>query len=677
MFGTEAEPILPSDAGKEPGLEFMRNNMIWICLFLVLLTGIVAYSNTLDVPFQFDDVEQLEKNPVITSLDNFVLSDKGYNFMPRRFVGYLTFALNYYFGGFDVTGYHVVNLSIHIINSMLIYFLVILTFRTPYFDDRRTAEKSEQAEVRSKKSKTGNKTVRDSFVSIHYPHFVALFSALLFVSHPLQTQAVTYIVQRLTSLATLFYLLSIVMYIKGREMQVEVKVKIEKDSNSTLRPHLSPLTCLILSFIAAVCAMKTKEIAFTLPIMILLYEFTFFRSSLKTKLLFLIPMLLTLMIIPLSMMQTDKPLGELLSDLSEKSRLQTNISRWDYLLTEMRVIVTYIRLLLFPVNQNLDYDYPIYQSFFKPQVFLSFLLLSVLFGTALYLMYKSRLNATARSTKSTVSDELTEAQVRRSENYSPSTLRLSRLISFGILWFFLALSVESSFIPIADVIFEHRVYLPSVGIFIAISSAFLMLTKNFRTKWRKTDQVVIAVFGTVIVILAGATIARNATWQSRIAIWEDVVNKSPGKARGYNDLGNAYNRAGLLAKAEEAYNRAITLDPDNFDAHNDRAIMYAKDNQIEKAIEEFKKAIALNATYAKPHTNLGVIYAQSNQLEKAIEEFNRSIELNPNNSDVFKNRGITYARMGDTVKAIQDFTRACFMGNRESCGHLKKMEGGK
>ncbi len=121
--------------------------------------------------------------------------------------------------------------------------------------------------------------------------------------------------------------------------------------------------------------MKTKEIAFTLPIMILLYEFIFFKSTLKRKLVFLVPVLLTLVIVPMSMLHIDKPLGEVLSDLSEKSRLQTDMSRGDYLMTEMRVIVTYIRLIFLPVNQNLDYDYPIYRSFFSPPVFLSFLFL--------------------------------------------------------------------------------------------------------------------------------------------------------------------------------------------------------------------------------------------------------------------------------------------------------------
>jgi hypothetical protein len=135
--------------------------------------------------------------------------------------------------------------------------------------------------------------------------------------------------------------------------------------------------------------MKTKEIAFTLPIIIVLYEFTFFKSTMKKKLLFLLPVVLTLIVVPLSVMGTGRPLGEILSDLSEKTRVQTDISRADYFLTEMRVITTYIRLLFLPVNQNLDYDYPIAHSLFSPPVLLSCLFLLSLLGLAGYLLYKS------------------------------------------------------------------------------------------------------------------------------------------------------------------------------------------------------------------------------------------------------------------------------------------------
>ncbi|MFI5296251.1 MAG: hypothetical protein ACHQ0Y_14655, partial [Thermodesulfovibrionales bacterium] len=109
----------------------MKN--VFFHLSIVAIVGLAAYSNTSGVPFQFDDFSNISDNPVIADLDNFISGARGYDYNPRRYIGYLTFALNYHFGGLNVSGYHVVNLAVHILNAMLVYFLVILTFRTPYF----------------------------------------------------------------------------------------------------------------------------------------------------------------------------------------------------------------------------------------------------------------------------------------------------------------------------------------------------------------------------------------------------------------------------------------------------------------------------------------------------------------------------------------------------------------
>jgi len=202
--------------------------------------------------------------------------------------------------------------------------------------------------------------------------------------------------------------------------------------------------------------MKTKEIAFTLPATVVLYEFMFFKSSVRKRLIFLAIVALTLTIIPLSLLHSDKPLSAILSELSERTRIQTDMPRWHYLVTQMRVIVTYLRLVFLPVGQNLDYDYPIYHSLFTPQVFFSFLLLLAIVGSALYLLSASR---------------------SRHSGSSPRAVPY-RLISFGIFWFFITLSVQSSIVPIVDVIFEHRVYSPSVGLFIAIITCVVTAAKG-------------------------------------------------------------------------------------------------------------------------------------------------------------------------------------------------------
>jgi len=135
------------------------------------------------------------------------------------------------------------------------------------------------------------------------------------------------------------------------------------------------------SFLFAVLAMKTKEIAFTLPVCIAVYEFMFFSGKPIKRGLYLIPLLLTMLIIPTTLLSLNAPLGDIMDEVSEVTRDNPDISRLSYLFTQFRVIVTYIRLLIFPINQNLDYDYPVYNSLFDPAVLFSFMFVLLVFGT--------------------------------------------------------------------------------------------------------------------------------------------------------------------------------------------------------------------------------------------------------------------------------------------------------
>jgi len=160
---------------------------------IIILLGFLVYSATFKVPFVLDDRHVIIENPAVRDLGYF-MDPAGIS--GKRFIGYLTFALNYKLHGLDVTGYHAFNLLVHLINALLVYLLVVFTFNTPWF--------------------SGN-GLKDMSGMRHSRNRIALFTALLFVSHPVQTQAVTYISQRFASLATMFYLLSLVMYIKWRE----------------------------------------------------------------------------------------------------------------------------------------------------------------------------------------------------------------------------------------------------------------------------------------------------------------------------------------------------------------------------------------------------------------------------------------------------------------------------
>jgi len=588
-------------------MEFLKKPVVH--LLIILVVGFLAYSNTFHGPIQWDGVQMITENPVIKDLGNFISNARGYEFNPRRFIGNLTFALNYKFGGSSVVGYHAVNLIIHLITALLVYFLVILTFKTPF--------------------------TRLSGGSVTLSPFIALFSALLFVSHPIQTEAVSYVYQRFTSLATLFYLLSLVMYVKGR-LASEGQEDTGQDAEGGGQPgeekiNGRSLLFYLVSLIAAVLAMKTKEIAFTLPIIVILYEFTFFKLSFKKKILFLVPIALTLIIIPLSLLQSSKSIGELLSDVSAKARLQTNMPRWDYLMTELRVIVTYIRLLAAPVNQNADYDYPIYTSLLTPPVFLSFIFLLLILGLGAYLLYSSQ---------------------RGRLKTSPSAPH-ERLIGFGILWFFITLSVESSVIPIVDVIFEHRVYLPSVGFFVGLSTGLLLLAQRF-----KIENIIAAFLCLAIVALSGLTYARNSLWMNTIKLWSDTAMKSPNKPRPHFNLGDAYADAGRMDESLSEFEKAVVVKPYDPQAHYNLGVAYSKRHRNDEAVREYQNALYLYPAYANAHNNLGFTYAEMGRENDALQEYKAAIAIMPDYADAHFNLGSVYADRGLYDEAISELQRA-------------------
>ncbi len=573
---------------------------VYFHFLIIAVVGAIAYSNTLHYPFVLDDKYQIMNNQMLRSLDNFWLAlgghnfgSSGYQYIPSRFVGYLSFALNYHFGGYEVRGYHLTNLAIHILNAFLVYYFLHLTFKTPLM-------------------------LKGPLLSAPAP--VALFAALLFVSHPIQTQAVTYIVQRFASLATLFYLLALVFYIKGRLAGQPGG----KTDGSSMR--VSSVLFFLVSLVSAVLAMKTKEISFTLPIVIILYEHVFFATPLRKKLLFLLPVVLTIVIVPLSVVHSGKPLGEILSDISETTRVQTELPRWDYLMTEMSVITTYIRLIFVPVNQNLDYDYPIYHSLLSPPVLFSFGLLLSIFCLGVYLLFSGKWKAV-----------------------SP----YRRLIGFGILWFFITLSVESSIIPIADVIFEHRVYLPLVGFLISITAGVFAAAS-----WLRKERYVAIVFVLVSLALTGATYARNNTWKSGTDLWEDVVRKSSNKARPHDCLGVAYTREGRLDEAMREFQTALRINPGYVDSHTNLGVVYGQEGRLDEAMGEFQTALGLKPDYVEAHNNLGVVYRRQGRLADAMREFQAALKINPDYADAHNNLGVVYQQGGRLEDAMREFQTA-------------------
>ncbi len=537
---------------------------------LALLVGlaVLSYSNTFSASFHFDDEPNILEYAAVKDLSRF------WDTAGTRYMGFLSFALNYRFGRFDVFGYHLVNLAIHATNGLLVYGLITLLVRAPLAAVHRPLGAINGAWPWSAR--------------------VALMTAALFVVHPVQTQAVTYIVQRYTSLVTLFYLLAVVCYLRWRLAE----------TRGTAR-HLWYVAALV----STVLAMKTKEISFTLPFMLVLIEAALFRPNGWRAWMPLLPFLATLPIIPLSL---NKGMGQAGLGFAKET---LEIDRLSYLLTQFRVIVTYVRLMILPVGQNLDYDYPIAHSFWDPPVGASFLFLLGLGAAGVYLLVRSP---------------------------------RFRLAGFGIVWFFVTLSIESSIVPIHDVIFEHRVYLASVGFLLAGSIVFIDLLGR---RLIAAGLVAVVIAGT----LAAATYRRNLVWENELTLWTDVVAKSPNKPRAHNNLATAYAKLGRLNDAVAEYLIALQLDPNRSETHNDLGVAYAKQGRLDDAIREYAVALRLRPSDPSIRYNFGNAYLRQGRIEEAIREYHIALERDPEFPDIHNNLGNAYVQQGRFDDAINEY----------------------
>jgi tetratricopeptide (TPR) repeat protein len=545
-------------------------------VLLIVFLGLAVYSNTFDVPFLFDDKTNIVNNPIIKS----DVPPDALLLFKTRFVGNITFALNYSLHGLDVFGYHIVNTAIHIINAILVYCLILLTFRTPFMARNNIACKDISS--------------------------MALVSSLLFVCHPIQTGAVTYIVQRFASLATMFYMLALTLYISYRLRQ----------------PGRTKYLIYVLAFISAIAAMFTKEISFTLPVVIVLYEYMFFEGKTSFRIAFLAPFILTMSIIPLLVSET---LGSF-----ETVRL-ADMSRLQYLLTQFTVLLVYLKLLFFPVDQNFDYDYPVYDSLLDPIVFLSLVCLTIFLGLGMILFYLSR-NRSADSV-------------------------CFRPAAFGIFWFFITLSVESSIIPIPDVIFEHRMYLASAGCFITIVMALYMLSGRI-LKSRYTLKVFICLSVSFIVVLSAAAYARNTVWKSEISMLNDVVQKSPFKLRAHYSLGSAYLGKDRFEEAAREFKIVITLNPTLYLGYNGLGIANTRLQRYDEAVTALKTALFLKPNDPIMLINLGIAYMKQNKLLEASDALRNAVKIQSNIAPAHYNLGLVYKKQKEFNKAKEEFERA-------------------
>ncbi|MGE5256846.1 MAG: tetratricopeptide repeat protein [Hyphomicrobiales bacterium] len=551
---------------KNSSYEFL---MVAAAAILVIL----IYTSALPGPFVFDDEANITDNRHIriTSLNWDQLYTAAFKSpIVNRPVANLSFALNYYFNGYNVVGFRFVNLLIHITNGFLLYALARATLQTPA--------------MAAYLEKTG---------------LAAAFAAVVWLVHPLHTQSVAYIVQRMTSMAVMFYMLSMLCYAKAR-------MATSTGARAALLAGCG---------LAGLLALGSKEIAATLPAFLLLYEWYFFQIFDRSWLRRFLPGIaiagFLTAVISLVFIGGRNPFEHIVNPYAGG-----DFSAWQRVLTQLRVVCVYMSLMLWPdpARLNLDYDFPASDSLLAPP---STLVALLVIAAVLFL-----------------------------------ALRLARrepLLSFAILWFFGNLAIESSVIRL-ETVFEHRTYLPSVMPVVAFV-AFLL--KRVRLKW-----VAIGVLSAVAAGWAGWTYQRSQIWSDAVTLWLDCISKSPLKSRPYNNLGVALIEKGRLAESESFFRKAIELRPNYGDARYNLGYVMIRSDRLEEGIRQLQEAIRLEPENYMAYNNLGIAYLFQENYPRAIRHFQEALRLKPDFEGTHNNLGVALKNQGDLVGAASEFAEA-------------------
>lgn len=544
-----------------------------VCVLFAAIT-ILVYANTLNAPFIFDDFHSIIDNPAIKIANlspTSLITAATQSHAKHRWLPNLSFALNYHAHGAKVLGYHLVNILIHFLTGITAYLLFLTTMRLlPKTDAVPKGE-------------------------------IALLAALLWLVHPLQSNAVTYIVQRMTSMMTLFYLLSLLCYVKGR---IEKRAAGKRNAFFTI------------SLLCGLLALFSKENAVMLPLLLLAYEYFFIPADCHKKNIYRIS-IATIGLVSLLLgwlFLGSHPVETILNGYRTRS-----FTLPERLLTEPRIIFFYLSLLLLPLPSrlNINHDFAVSHALLSPPQ--TIFAIAGLAGIVMLIRHLYQ--------------------------------REQRLLSFALLWFLANLLIESTVIPL-ELLFEHRLYLPSLFLFPAAVTILYNLTTTHRAMARSISAI-------CLLLLALLTWQRNTTWATAESLWIDVVRKSPNLARGHVNLGRAFIAEKRFQEAEQQLRRAMTLEPADSRAYQALAALYYQQQRYQDGLTTAR--LAMTKRYADLpaiHLLMANSYLKMKNIPQALAEINRAMALYPDSSDAYETLGIAYGLAGQPRKAEQAILKA-------------------
>ncbi len=539
---------------------------------LITALSVAVYANSFYNSFHFDDQHYIVTNPYIRDLSNIPTFFKSsqYSSFEKMFTGHYrpllvtSYALNYAISDLNPVGYHLVNLGFHTGSAFLVFLIL--------------------------EAMLGSSGLPATFT--------ALAVAFIFAVHPFNSEVVNYITARSSVMCSFFYLLSFYCWILFRNVA----------AGFSLRPMSTPYY--LASLLAFLLAMLTKEIAITLPVMLVLYDMYFYRSTPKSAtrrcyhLSYLPYILLGAVPYLIYRFRVYGGIG-----LSGGTRdFYTN------LLTQSKVLLKYMQLMILPLGLSIEHDIATSNSIYDVSLIISIVALLFIVTTA-YLLFK------------------------RGGEW--------KVLSFFLLWFFITL-LPTTLLPLNAILQENRGYLAGIGF-----PLFAGICVGKLPRQASTPLLLI-----LISLLSIMTIQRNRVWKDDYALWRDAANKSPNSARVHDNLGLAYIGRGEYDLAIAEFQRTLELHPLYYLAYYNAGVVYQLQNSLDLARDSYEECLKINPQYFRAYYNLGILYRKTGDLDKAIQAYEKAISLDQRHSFVYNNLGVALTDRGQTDKAESVFKKA-------------------
>ena len=528
----------------------------------------LLYGHTLQVPFYLDDSSGIVDNYLIRDFQESLTG-----LFRQRGLSLLSFAINYQLTGLAPLPLHLVNITLHAGCGLLFWLLLR-----------------------------------------HWcaGRWLPLLGALLFVAHPLQTQAVTYLVQRATVLGAGFFLATLLCHLRAREAFV---AGLNRSSSLYLRWYWGAVLC-------GACAVLSKENTAPLPLLLMAYDRLFPTGVARTRrraLLDYLPFFVVPVLLGCDTLGRLLGAGDTTAFYGELSSLQGNSPLY-YLFTQFQVLWVYLRLLSLPFGQALEHNYPVVAELLNWRSLLGLAGLLFLGGAAWWL------------------------RMRRP------------LLVFGVVWFFLALAVESTIIPL-DPLFEHRLYLPMGGFLLVLLDIVPRVTGARRA---------CAMLGVALLVCAPLAWIRNDLWRDPIAFYEDNLKVAPNSERAMLNLCVAYEKAMLFREERELLERTVRVYPENGQAYVSLTTVYQEQGRHVEALELLERGLTRLPRRPELYEAAAEVARQSYGDEHAIAYLQRGLAVpGIERSGLLNDLGIIHSEAGDPRRAEQAF-RDSIVANRRN-----------